>query len=181
MGIFADTIKALRDSVTSIGKRCRELRAQINDLERKRDALQHAPLARAEVAEALDAWVERQAAKHAEAMASTIGPLCRRADALLPMRLDQSVRVLAAAEPYGSSSVSAAQLDAAMAFLFPAEMKAALGNLVQSMEWPAAEGLQRAERARKVEALEVEIGKLRSDLNELLADAAAAGVTLTEE
>ena len=166
----------LKKSIADIGVQAHTLRADLEAAKRERDEIAAAPVPRSELADVLCQWVDKLGEQYPAHLVNAARHL--RDDAERdPM--DRAIPpALLTANPGGSDQVIR---PAALCYLLNDAIKDGMRRAAADMPYPAAEGLPRAERQKKLEALDKRIAKLEGELMELHRQADAAGIHLRSE
>lgn len=165
----------LRKSVRGIGAEVAGLREQIERLRQQRDQVEHAPAARTDVLAALTAHVQARGALLAPMMAKQIAAL-----ACHPAKLDTPswAKNAGPASPVIArfGGVSPQALDVLLAGVAGELVIAAIGRVIDAMDWPEGEGLPMKARAVELARLDKEIGAAMAEEKTLVSEARAAGI-----
>lgn len=166
----------LKKSIADIGVQAHTLRADLEAAKRERDEIAAAPVPRSELADVLCQWVDKIGDEYPASLANAVRHLRDDAEADPMTRI--SAPALLTCSGAGSDQVIR---PAVLCYLLNDAIKDGMRRAVEEMPYPAAEGLPRAERLKKLEALDKRIAKLEDDLLELHRQADAAGIKLQSE
>lgn len=170
-------LKSLKKSVQDLGARRKDLRSQIETLQRQREDIATAPPAREDVKAALRGWVEDKAAAYQRLLYGRLDPLLRRPETLTdPARVAKVMTLPIVRDVNATASVQA--MDEVLSFAFQAPLIAALTQAVDSM--PFDEGLPMTKRAASIAKLDEQIEALLAQEQELIDGARSAGIAIFE-
>ena len=168
MGLF--DLSAIRKSVRDVAARVRELRHNIET----------APAARADVKAALQRQVQAGGDRYAELLRDHLEPMIRNVRVLGdPQRAGGSFSMVGATAR--RDAVPTPQSTDLVFYAVAGELvSAALGRVVDAMEWPGDEGMPLAQRAAKLAELDRRIADLVSQEQQLVAEANDVGLILED-
>lgn len=173
-------LRSLRSAVTGARQSLQGLQARIEALRQEREALQSAPLAKADVLELLDGWLSNAGARYPAALARALAPIRDRGMSA-PIRLQESPQVFCG--PLGATAregepTSWSTLQAALIYALGDRIRDAMHQAVGAMEWPES-GPPLAQRQARLTEIEAELAQLEHDeaelVNELRAMAHGGG------
>ncbi|MCA9970649.1 MAG: hypothetical protein KC425_10565 [Anaerolineales bacterium] len=166
----------LKKSIADIGSQAASLRDQLEAAKQEREEAAAAPVPRSELADALCQWVDKIGEQYPAHLVNAARDLRDNAERD-PMNRAMPPALLTV-NPGGSDQ---AIRPAVLCYLLNDAIKDGMRRAADEMPYPAPEGLPRAERLKKLEALDKKIAKLEGELLDLLREADAAGVSLTSE
>ena len=178
MGLFDFSL--IRKSVQSLEGRLKDLRIEMNDLQRQRGQILSAPMCRADIKAYLIDWVTKASFGYTDNFRAGISRLAKSPRGLMPAfdgNGPAAIRLLGAAQNFGETP-SAMDMDRALCGLFGPQLVDFLTDLVDTMEWPG-EGLPMAQRPAAVEKLDLRIGELMQEEAALIDQAREAGIALS--
>lgn len=168
---------SLRRSIQSIEERLKKLRIEINDKQRQRNAILGAPLCKDDVKQMLASWVQASADQHVKSLQESLTRMGRDPRGFSAQLTQQSApRLFGAVSGYGQEP-SASDMDKALCGLFGAELVRTLGEVVDRMEWPQ-QGLPMSQRQAAADKIERDLAELMREEEDLMNQAAEAGITL---
>ena len=166
----------LKKSIADIGSQAASLRDQLEAAKREREEVAAAPVPRSELADVLCQWVDKIGDEYPANLVNAVRHL--RDDAEVDPMTRIGAPALLTCSGAGSDQVIR---PAVLCYLLNDAIKDGMRRAADEMPYPAPEGLPRAERLKKLEALDKKIAKLEGELLDLLREADAAGVSLTSE
>lgn len=167
---------SFRRSLQSLETQLKTLRTKIEQLQRKRLALQSAPISKDEVKALLSQWVLDAGSAYSRDLTESIQQVARNTTAFANHgRLRQLTSFGAQASLQGADV--GPQMGQAICAFFGQQIRESLSTAIDSMEWP--EGAISSEQRRKdIESIGAEINKLQIEENEIITKAAEAGIRL---
>ena len=179
MGLF--DLSPIRKAVRDVAARVRELRGELEKLRRERDTIETAPAARADVKAVLQRQVQAGGERYAELLRGHIEPLIRNTKLLSDPQRAAGTFSMVGATARRDATPTPQSTDLVFYAVAGELVSAALGRVVDAMEWPGDEGLPMAQRAAKLAELDRRIADLTGQEQQLVADANDAGLTLLED
>lgn len=179
MGIL-DGLKAALSGLKDLQGGVKALQAQLEAARREREDVQCAPTCRADVKDILGRWIDSCAGRYEERLRASLATMLRKPKHFADLNSQPAVSMLAvlAVQPHVGGAPDARSLDIALMALLGQQLKPAVFKLIDSMEWPAAEGLPLAERERKLAEIDKRIERLEREEAELREIATANRVIL---
>ncbi len=173
---------AVQAAVQALRHEIDNRKTEIAALVAQREAVATATPARQDMFDAIDARLEADAARYRRELHNAFGVL-----AMQPLLLDTrlgpdhgtyDIDLLALASGHGRAPGPEAASAAGLALLAGAMIRESLHREVGDFLAGKTEGLPLTERRAELARLDAEIAAKREELNNLVAEAAAAGVTL---
>lgn len=167
---------AIKKSVQSAESRLADLRKEIEDLQRKREAVRYAPCSRDEVKSLVSGWVKGNGAAYLDTLKSTVEQFARNPSSMAsPHRLKQ----LAGLGGDGPSGIEAdsRELGQALCALLGPQINGALMSAIDALDWPDT-AVSSADRQVQINALDERIAKLHAEETEIVSKAREAGINL---
>lgn len=162
-------LRSLRSAVTGARQSLQALQARIEELRQEREALQSAPLAKADVLELLDGWLGSAAAGYPAALERALAPIRARGIAARA-RLQASPQIFCGplnAPTRDGAPTDWSSLQAALLYVLGDRIRDAMRQAVGAMDWPEA-GPPLAQREARLSEIEAELAQLERDDAELL-------------
>jgi citrate lyase gamma subunit len=163
----------IRKSIAALQDQHDNLHLEAQELERKANAIQVAPLHRSDIKLLVDSWIAQLTQKFGQAVENRIIDQCRNGMSV-SMREFGFFGLMS--EP-GGARFEARQLDAAVCATFGASIKNTIYSVIDSMDWPN-EGLPSAKRQAEVQRIRNRQSEIASALDRLVNEAHEAGVNL---
>lgn len=163
-------------SLKGFATELRQIRTDIEKLERQREDVLYAPTCRADVAAALTSWATRRSADYTAYLGKALKQLQDVPGvAGDPLQVDQRMRDWGLTGDHREAYHS--DIDRALAGLFGNLLAESLQKTIADMPWPEA-GLPQSERAGAVAVIDAKLSKLRAAELKLVASAEAAGISV---
>jgi len=173
--------KGLRSAIKSLGERHRRLADALETLGRQREDIAAAPSNRADIAAAVDLWVDSQAAGYRIALQQRLQALGRRGPLETMDDAPSHLHKLLSLDPSPRARVdSAFPAPEALALLFGDSIKSALRAEIERLEIPG-EGLPARQRRAEIDKLDAQIAAAEEQLEALRKEGAAVGIRLDLE
>ena len=176
-------LAGLRSAVANIGKEHKRLIAELEVLKCRREDVAAAPVAKADLVAAADGWVDAEAARYREVLGErvrAVGAFTENVENGLAASPRQWQNKLLCIVPALSPQPDTPfPQPAALMLLFGDAIKTAMRREVEALEIPG-KGLPLAQRRVELKKLDKEISAAEEQLAGLRAEAAAAGVVLSE-
>lgn len=164
---FTGVKKLLGDA----GAIMRSKREELERLRRERDVVAAAPLAKADVIQALHRRIDQEGARHMAIFADSLRPKVISGN---PDRVAETP-ILAASRP--DTLQSPIGMEAAVCLVMGEQMKVAAVRIVEGMEWPA-HAMDHSAKTERLAKLDSRIAALESEVAAMVRDARAAGLNI---
>ena len=176
---MTDFLKTALRGVQDLHGGVRTVRGQIAAAERELEDVRCAPTCRADVKAIYDKWIDSRAELYSERLQRQLVTMLRKPQHFdsLESQTARSFMAVLAVQP-GPNGPDAKSIDEALMALLGPALKKEFFRVIDTIEWPATEGLPLAERAGKIDELEKKIKRLRDDEAELVQAASAHRIVL---
>jgi hypothetical protein len=177
MGLF--DFGSIKKSLQGVAAHIKQVHKEIETLKREREDIAGAPASRDDVKQMVRQWISQRAAVHQKRLAVTMhNMITNTSDLLSNNGAPEMMTVAGAYHKIGGVAPGGEAVDGAMCAFFGPALADGLCKMVDTMEWPAAEGLSMAERTRKLEGLDARIATLTTEADEMTRSARAAGIVI---
>jgi len=173
--MFGIDFKTLRGAVQNLEEKIKAMQAESNSLQREREMVLSAPGSKEDLKAMLASWIDSTGDAYRARMQETLTKFARSPRNMTPANLAQFLSITGDAQAYDKAAQSK-EVDQALCALFGSLVNKALMKEIDGMDWPAT-AITNTERAAKVADLDQRIGKLETDLKQLIDQAEEAGVT----
>lgn len=175
--MFGINFKSLRKEVESLEKRLQAMRADVEELRRQRERVQHAPVHKDDLKALLGNWLAASGERYQQSLRETLAKFVRSPRYMTQHDLDQTMSLSGALQPFAGDTarISPKDIDQALCGLFAPMLKDALMKEIDSMEW-SPNAITTAERTVTVAQLTTQIDQLDQDIATLINEAEEAGI-----
>ena len=188
MSILNRTTEAIRAALKSAGSIKDDAQRQANTLnrdieltKRKRDAVRTQPADKSDIKAAMRTYLAECRSVYLGQLSASLRPFfVNPANLRSPRELKRLLTVAGVASPE-SEFVNRADVDGCLAALFADQLGPLMDKAIDDCQGPDAGGLSLAKRDAAMAQLDTEIQGLQEQLDQLIQDAAAAGVVLELE
>jgi hypothetical protein len=166
----------IKRSIKRLQERLAEIDTQIQELQRKRNAVLSAPAARVDIKAMLAKWIDATAGKFAPLLGAYLNDYIRRPGSI-PTALQLQDLLSLSKTDMLTGDMSANQLEAVLCACFGSQLKEAFTRAVDAMDWPT-EGLPLSERQAYIAEVDQQLEALYREQGELRERAAEAGLVV---
>lgn len=168
---------AIKKSVQGAESRLKDLRKEIEELQRKREAFNYAPASKDEIKGLVSGWVKNTGAVYMETLRSTVEKFSSNPHNMgSPQRIKQLIGLGGSDFSTGIDADPREFGQALFALLGP-QINSALLSAIDGMDWPD-NAVSSADRQTHVNALDERIIKLQAEETEIVEKAREIGINL---
>lgn len=169
----------LKKNIQDVAGHVRQIRAQIEALRREREDVAGAASARDDVKRMVKEWVQQQSTEYqAKLRVTMFDALVKPANLVAHNGVHREMTVAGAYQKLGGLASGGGAVDGALCTFFGPQLIDGLCKAIDTMEWPAEEGLPLAERAKRLEKIDGDLARLTREETALVQTARDAGVVL---